>query len=134
MSPYFERQRATYYDLLLDVTLRGEWEAWLMFFLQGVILQSQDAIDKAGLLQALRDDWNQRVRAPKASALLPKLIEMLFETPLITIPQAAEYLGITYPAARNSIDRLVNAGILIPTNALGTTRGFVAQSIVEILQ
>jgi len=36
LSAFFERQRTTYYDLLLGVSQRGTWTEWVDFFLRGV--------------------------------------------------------------------------------------------------
>src|SRR5215210_6228035 len=36
LSAYFERHRGAYYDHLLAVSQKGEWEGWLLFFLRGV--------------------------------------------------------------------------------------------------
>ena len=44
LSAYFERTRQEYYARLLGITERGEWEEWLVYFLDGVAAQSEDAI------------------------------------------------------------------------------------------
>jgi Fic family protein len=36
LSHYFRRHRQAYYDLLQSIRDRGQWEAWLNFFLRGV--------------------------------------------------------------------------------------------------
>jgi cell filamentation protein, protein adenylyltransferase len=51
LSLYFKTHRAAYYDLLERVRLKGDWEAWLDFFLTGVkeTARSHDASgDSAG--------------------------------------------------------------------------------------
>ncbi|MDO8536909.1 MAG: Fic family protein [bacterium] len=41
LSEFFEEHRRDYYDLLRGVSERGEWEAWLSFFLRGIDIQAQ---------------------------------------------------------------------------------------------
>ena len=41
------------------------------------------------------------------------LIDILFERPAISISDAARKLNITYAAARNTVDKLVDLGILV---------------------
>ena len=46
LSAYFEATRDEYYARLMGVTEQGEWEEWLTYFLRGVALQSQDALNR----------------------------------------------------------------------------------------
>src|SRR6185369_1187578 len=47
LSAFFEATRRDYYDGLRSVGERGEWEAWLEYFLNGVARQSEDALSRA---------------------------------------------------------------------------------------
>lgn len=65
LSAFFERHRQAYYDLLMAVSERGTWRAWLPFFLRGVAEQAQDAVARGRQLQDLQLMWrvvcNRRV-------------------------------------------------------------------------
>lgn len=135
LSAYFERRREEYYSLLLAVSERGAWEEWLHFFLAGVADQSRDAIRRASQLQDLQARWRHAVTQARSSALLPRLVDNLFERPFVTIPQAAEMLGVTYHSARGNVQRLVDAGILTPLNPdAGYGRMYYAPEVVQIVQ
>lgn len=112
LSTYFERHRETYIDLLLKVSTDGSWNEWIAFFLDGVANQAREAIRRIRELVELRQSYHDRVRMPKASALLPVLIDSLFERQVISIPEAAKLLEVSYPSARQNVYRLVDAGIL----------------------
>jgi Fic family protein len=114
LSAFFERERATYYDRLLGASRDGRWGDWIEFFLRGVAEQSRDAIARAKRLQDLQQRWRQEVTHARTSALLLRLIDSLFETPVLTIPRAASILGVTYPAAKGNVSKLADAGILQP--------------------
>jgi Fic family protein len=43
LSAFFERHRQEYYDRLLEVSRRGAWNDWLLFFAGGVAEQAHDA-------------------------------------------------------------------------------------------
>jgi Fic family protein len=43
LSVYLERNREAYYDHLLAVSQHGEWNEWLIFFLNGVSQQSNES-------------------------------------------------------------------------------------------
>ena len=39
LSYYFKRNRSEYYDRLMDIRLKGNWENWLIFFLKGICIR-----------------------------------------------------------------------------------------------
>jgi Fic family protein len=112
LSAYFERHRQRYYDLLLAVSERGAWRDWVGFFLQGVAEQARDAGVRAKRLQDLQVDWRRRLTGARTSALTLKLADSLFASPFLTIPQAQDLLGVTYPSAQRNVAKLVQVGIL----------------------
>ena len=45
LSLYFKTHRQYYYELLNEVRLSGNWEAWLDFFAEAVIITANQAVD-----------------------------------------------------------------------------------------
>lgn len=134
LSAFFERHRQDYYDLLLAVSERGVWREWMMFFLRGVAEQAQDAIARAKRLQDLQSAWRQRLMQARASALLPRLVDSLFESPLLTIPQAQRILNVTHRSARLNVEKLVKAGILRQLGEFSYGKMFVAEEILRTIE
>lgn len=134
LSAYFYRQRQDYYDLLLGVSQRGAWRDWLLFFLHGVSEQAEDAAARAGQLQDLHDKWHQWLSQTRNSALTLKLADTLFSTPILTIPQAARLLDVTYPAAQQNVERLVQAGILQLREKAAYGKTYVAAEILAVVR
>jgi len=133
LSAYFERDRQRYYDLLMAVSRRGAWHEWTLYFLQGVIEQSQDAAARAKRLQDLQQKWRESLAQGRASALLPKLADSLFASPILTIPQAQRQLDVTYHSAQRNVEKLVEAGILRPVGESAGGKAFVADEILGII-
>jgi Fic family protein len=131
LSAYFERQRDAYYDHLLAVSEQGNWQAWLEFFLRGVSIQSRDAIARVRQIQDLQSQWREQLTQTRASALLLRLVDSLFDAPMLTIPQAQKLLGVTYRSASQNIQKLVEAGILHAAGATPEGRVFVARDILR---
>ncbi len=133
LSAYFEKHRDQYYGLLLAVSERGAWRDWLSFFLQGVAEQSHEAIARAQRLIDLRDQLRQRVTHARSSTLLLTLVDELFKTPLLTVPQAQSILGVSYQAARGNVEKLVESGVL--TQVKRRLRCFfVAEEILSVVE
>ena len=133
VSSFFERNRAQYYDLMLDVSQTGNWSAWIRFFLEAVRSCALEAISQASELMKLREDYHARFQSARRSSLLMKLIDELFKTPSTTIGKASTLLGITPAAASANIDKLVEAGILVERTARKRNRRYLAQGIVRLI-
>jgi Fic family protein len=133
LSAYFYRLRQDYYDLLMAVSQRGAWQDWLQYFLRGVTEQAQDAIMRAKHLQDLQAAWRDRLTRVRTSTLLLRLVDGLFESPVITIPEAQRLLKVTYPSAQRNVEKLVEAGILQQIGESSYGKTFVAVEILEII-
>lgn len=133
LSAFLSRHRQEYYDLLMAVSERGSWAEWISFFLTGVAEQSDDAVTRARRLQDLRADWHDRLTEARASALLLQLADHIFDSPVITIPQAQEVLGVTYHTAQRHVQRLVDADILQQAGDADYGRTFVAGEILDVI-
>jgi Fic family protein len=112
LSAYFARERQTYYDLLQGVSERGEWGAWLLFFLRGVADQANDALTMVKRLQDLQQRWHQAVRPTRSSTSLMRLVDRLFQSPIVTIPDVERSLVVTSRDAKSLVQKLVDAQIL----------------------
>jgi Fic family protein len=112
LSGYLERHRSTYYELLLKVSQEGRLEDWIEFFLNGVAEQSKDARARARRLQDLQAEWRKLLTMQRTSSLALRLMDSLFESPVLTIVSAAECLGASYMGARKVIEKLLEAGIV----------------------
>lgn len=130
-SAYFERNKDDYMNLMYRVSTKGEWEEWIQFFLQGIIEESEDSIRRTNTLLALMESYKERMRKPRASANLPKLIEHLFAFPMVTIPEAAEKLDVGYTSAKNMVESLESEGILVEITGKNYNKTYAAPEIVS---
>ena len=134
LSAYFEAHRQTYYDLLLDVSQQGAWEAWLVFFLRGVVAQAQDAVVRAQRLQDLREQYREQLQAKRAPGRLLQLVDLLFARTVVTMPQIAEALGVNYATATRYISRLEDAAILREMTGRARNRVYRADAVLAAIE
>ena len=104
-----------------------------LFFLRGVAEQAQDAILHVKRLQDLQATWRERLIQARASALLLRLADSLFATPVLTIPEAQRLLGVTYHSARRNVDKLVKVGILQQVGESTYGKTYVAADILQAI-
>jgi Fic family protein len=112
MSPFFEKRKVEYMDLLLNVSTRGAWEEWIRFCLEGAVSQAIDTEKRCDKLLALHRDLHARLKG--GSVRLSRLVDRLFSSPIITVNQYKEIFGVTYPTARSDLKRLESSGIVQP--------------------
>jgi Fic family protein len=134
LSAYFDRNRDTYYRLLLGVSTHGDWLTWIQFFLSAVISESSDTLRRLRSLQDLRDSWHVQLESqPRTSVLTLRLADALIEQPFITVPAAAKLLGVTYRTAQLHVDRLLQARILKPRDARRYGKVYTAGDVLQIV-
>lgn len=112
LSAYFERDRSAYYDHLLRVSVTGDWQTWVGYFLDGVVGQARDALHRARLLRDLHDNMRGVLQYKRESGNALMLLDKLFEMPYMTAPTAARLLGITTTGARRILDRFTDLEIV----------------------
>jgi Fic family protein len=112
LSVYFERYRQEYYDNLLAVSQRGDWEAWLRFFLRGVSSQAQDSLVRMQRLEAIRTKYEPLVKSDRNSERMGAVLDFLFSRPILSAKQLAESVGMPFKTARQYIEKLAKAAIL----------------------
>jgi len=134
LSAFFERRRDEYYRRLSGVSHDGDWEGWIAYFLEGVRDESRDAANRAKRLQDLQQDWRDQVTGTRSSPLTLKVVDHLFEAPIITIPGIQALFGnVTYPTARKHVEKLLSAGILQPFGEKSYGRSFIARDILTTI-
>lgn len=126
LSLYLKRHRTEYYDRLMAVRLNGDWEGWLKFFLRGVYEVSQSATETARAILQLRDGNLRAVgnHLGSRSNYGIKLLDYLFEKPIISISMAKEHLDCAYGTAAKLIEQLVELGLLTETTGGQRNRVF----------
>ena len=133
LSAYFEATREEYYARLLAVTQNGAWEEWLVYFLQGVALQAEDAINRIGRIDDLFALWRRRLESGQ-SRQPERVLEMFAESPFWSVGGLAARLDVAYTTARRAIERLEAAGIVTLAWPTGRGRVYCARDMLKILE
>lgn len=133
LSPYFERNRREYYHRLRAVSHYGEWEKWLLFFLDGVIQQSQEALESVRQVAALRESARAELIAGRASGTVLRLLDTLLENPYVTTSYVTQKLGVTVPTARGALAVLQNIGFVEEITGRRRGQRFCAMAVVDTI-
>lgn len=133
LSAFFEATRRDYYESLRAVTERGVWEDWLLYFLNGVARQSEDALSRAERINQQLDQWRERVNRTGSSIAL-RLLDLLGTNPFITVRKAEAQLDVAYNTAATALQRLAKMKVIQQIGEARRDRVFCARSLLDILE
>ena len=134
LSHYFKRHRQQYYELLQAVRDRGAWEEWLAFFLRGVIEVAGEASETARRILLLREKHRVEIAAQlgRAAGNGHKVLESLFDRPIVAVSNVKATTGTTYAAANALVARLVEIGVLSEMTGYARNRRFRYAPYIEL--
>jgi Fic family protein len=113
LSLYFKQHRDEYYRLLDRVRTHGDWEAWLDFFLEGVLTTAQGAVDTAHRLLALfADDAADIARTGRGATSALRVFDELRRSPVTDLPRLRDRTGMSYTTVARSIEVLESLGVV----------------------
>ncbi len=126
LSHYFKRHRTEYYDRLQAVRDQGDWEGWLAFFLRGVAEVAAEAAQTAAAVMRMREEYRNRIteRLGRAAANGHRIMEKLFDHPIVTVGTVRKWLDVTPAGANNLVNRLVEVGVLREITGYARNRRF----------
>ena len=134
LSLYFKTHRQYYYELLNGVRLTGNWEAWLDFFAEAVIVTANQAVETAQQLLDLSNQDSERISGlGRAAASTLKIHRALMEHPIATSGSLVEKTGITPATVNKALGHLERLGIVKELTAQKRNRLFSYVSYVEIM-
>ncbi len=111
MSPWLERHKAHYIDLMFEVSQSGNWIPWIHFFLRAVEESAKETIDVVQRMQDLQREYRERFQTARRSALLLRIIDLAFAQPVMSVSSIKDALGVTYAGAANNVKVLLEAGV-----------------------
>lgn len=113
LSYYFKQNRLEYYDRLMSVRTKGDWENWVKFFLKGVALVSDEATEAAKSIIGIQTKFsNLLYEKDKNNSNYQRLLNLLFEHPFITKKDVCELLDISKPTAASLVDIFCELNII----------------------
>lgn len=134
VSPWFEARRGEYYDHLLGVSTRGDWNSYIGFFAAGLreaadVTRNQ-MIALVTVQNALRSVLRaSSLRADNASAL----VDFAVGNPSFTVRNVEAALGISYGRANSLVGQLMDLDILDVVDPSAYKRRFFAPRVLQVL-
>jgi Fic family protein len=132
-SRALEMRKDDYIDRMFEVSRSGDWIGWINFFMEIVAQTCRDTIATADTLMTMRERYRKQLQEAGRSALLLSSVDRLFIHPVFSIPQLAEHLDVTYPAAQKNLNTLRRLGIVEEVNGTSHPKYFAAREILNTI-
>jgi len=134
LSLYFKTHRQYYYELLNNVRMTGDWEAWLDFFSEAVIVTATQAVETAQQLLDLSNQDRDKISGlGRAAASTLQIHRALMEHPIATSGSLVEKTGITPATVNKALGHLEQLGIVKELTAQKRNRLFSYAGYIEIM-
>lgn len=136
ISYFLKMNRIEYYDRMTQVRKTGDYEQWVMFFLQALSDSAGDAIQTIDALTALHNQSVARLGAfsKRQQTNLLKLFAYIEINPIIDIQKTAAALGLSYNTVSKMVTILVDEGILRQTDKAGKAKIYSYADYLDILR
>lgn len=134
LSLYFKQHRDEYYRLLGQVCTHGDWEAWLSFFLEGVLETAEGAVTTARRLVSLfQEDKEPIMAAGRRAGSMTRVHDALKARPITSLQQVVRRTGLSFPTAGTAMEALVGLGIARELTGKRRNRVFAYDRYLAIL-
>ena len=136
LSLYFKQHRSIYYDLLDHVRRTGDWEEWLVFFLEGVKLTAEGAVSTAQRLSRMFQEDRNRIQSAggRGAGSMLRVHDALTSRPILSQPAARRHTRLSFRTVASAMERLVTLGIARETTGKRRDRLFVYDQYLSILK
>lgn len=116
VSEYLEEHREEYYSRLKNVSENNEWQEWIEFFLDAVIVQTKKTHLLVEKIEKLHQELH-KISHKFNSIYAGVFIDALFRAPHFRVKQIQELSGIKNNQTLYSlIEKFVEAGVLFDIN------------------
>jgi Fic family protein len=117
LSSYFKKHQNAYYERLFGYH-NGQIDAWIDFFLDGIISISEEAVKTVSDITVLREKDMSKLHAmgKRAAESSLKVLLELYKQPIVNVSTVQEWTGFSVPGAQHIIERFIKNGILQPKN------------------
>lgn len=135
-SGYFEARANEYRNALRQVDQTGKFEPWLKFFFGAIAEQAKDTLKLVDDIRDLNENLKKKYQTSKSPYML-RLVDLLFEYPVISPPQVNKQLDIpSRMTASRLIEQLVTDGVLSETSQKGSggTNLYVFMDLLDIIK
>ncbi len=135
LSEYFKKNRQSYYERLNDVREKDDIEGWLRFFLEGVRVTSDNAVDTVRRINEMRNSDLEKVikkGVSKEKSII--LFNHLYRSPYVNIKSVEKLTASKNPTAIGIVNNFVDLDILKEVTGKKRNKVFVYDRYLKMFE
>ena len=136
ISYFLKMKRVEYYDRMTQVRKTGDYEQWVLFFLQALSDSAEDAIQTIDRLTEIHNrnvqKFNSMTKRQQTNAI--NFLIYLEKNPIIDIQKTATALNLSYKTAAKNVASFVDNGILQQTEKSGRAKIYSYVDYLAVLR
>ena len=133
LSDFIEKNKTAYYEALTRVREQDDMIHWIKFFLEAVISTAQNGVKTFETILELKQDIDAKVREfGKKAHNASRLVEYLYQKPVVSISDIVEPLSISKQTANLLIKDFETKGILVEITGHERNKLFVFKRYLDI--
>jgi len=133
LSAYLKTHQQEYYDRLQQVRTSGHYEAWVQFFLEGVVTVSDQVVKTTKAIQGLERTDTDRILVSNSGHSGVLLLRYLMEQPVVRVKDVENKLNISYSKANSLLSEMEALGIMKQITEGKRNRKFIYREYIDIL-
>ncbi len=135
LSVFFKRHRQAYYEQLQQVRLTGDWESWLLFFVDAIADTARHAVATAQSLNALLAQDRARLsELGRLSGSANQVLQALFSHPIANVATLQRETGLTPATIGRVLEGLeTQLGMVQELTGNRRNRVFAYRGYIELL-
>ncbi|NLC72953.1 MAG: Fic family protein [Ruminococcaceae bacterium] len=135
LSYFFKKHRGKYYELLNNIRIKGEFEEWIKFFIEGICNVSEDAINSIQTIVKLKNEDMEKIRSFSRGNIsnLLTVYDYLLKHPFVEAEDIKNLINVSKPTVNKIFENLMELEILELVEEKKRYRQYVYKKYVDIL-
>lgn len=135
LSYFFKKNRNKYYELLNNIRIKGEYEEWIKFFINGICEISRNSINSIQMIVELKNKDIEKIRNYSSGNISNLLLvyEYLLKHPFIEAEDIKNIINVSKPTINKLLENLIDMEILELVEDKKRYRQYVYKQYVDIL-
>lgn len=133
LSKFIIRNKSAYYNLLQEVTVKGNWEDWILFILQGIEETAEETLILVKEINTLLEDTADQIKEALPKIYSRELVDLIFYEFYTKISYIQDGLNVSRKTASTYLSSLEDAGFLI-SEKIGRERIYLNKSLFQIVR
>ena len=117
MSKFFEKDRSLYISNLNNISLKGDWNGWIEYYLNGIIESANESTKKAAKILNLYEYMKREVIPTLNSAHGISLLDFIFSTPIFNATQVQKNTDISIRTVYTLLNKLMKTDFITSDDA-----------------